>query len=76
MKSRCDTMQYEEDKHMGETSYEVRKRWLDKAYKRYTFNLRYDTDQHLIDFMEDNRESMGTTNIIRDALEMYIEAQK
>ena len=63
-------------KHMGETSYEVRKRWIDKAYKRYTFNLRYDTDKHLIDFMEDNRGTMGTTNIIRDALEMYIAAQK
>lgn len=58
------------------TSYEVKKRWLDKAYKRYNVNLRYDSDQFLIDYLESNKSKYGTTNIIRDALTAYIEAQK
>lgn len=61
---------------MGRTSSEVKARWMDKAYHKYMVNFRYDTDQHLIDFMEANKEKLGTTNIFRDALEMYIEAQK
>ena len=56
------------------TSYAVTKRWQDKTYKRYTTNLRYDTDQDVIDFIEKNKEKYGTTNIFRDALEMYMKA--
>lgn len=56
------------------TSYEVKKRWQDKNYKRYTTNLRYDTDQEIIDFLEKNKEKYGMTNIFRDALEMYIKS--
>lgn len=54
------------------TSYEVKKRWMDKAYHKYAAYLRYDTDQHIIDFLEANKESVGTTQIIREALELYI----
>lgn len=57
-----------------ETSYEVRKRWMDKAYKRYAVNLRYDSDQDVIDFIEKHKEKYGTTNIFRDALEMYVKS--
>jgi len=56
------------------TSSEVKKRWMDKAYKRYSLNLRYDTDQKLIDFVEANKDKYGTTAIFRDALEMYVDA--
>lgn len=59
---------------MGKTSYEVRKRWMDKAYQRYTFSLRFDTDQHLIDYIESNKDHIGTTQLIREALEEYIKA--
>ena len=54
------------------TSSEVKKRWIDKAYKRYAVNLRYDTDQRAIDFIEEHKEAYGTTNIFREALEMYM----
>lgn len=57
-----------------ETSYEVKKRWLDKTYKQYTVSLRHDTDQELIDFLAANTEKYGTTNIFRDALRMYMES--
>jgi hypothetical protein len=57
-----------------ETSYEVRKRWMDKAYKRYAISLRYDSDTELIDFIEKHKEKYGTTAIIRNALEMYIKS--
>ena len=56
------------------TSYEVRKRWMDKAYKRYSVNFRYDTDQEIIDFIEEHKDKIGTTNIVRDALEMYMKS--
>lgn len=54
------------------TSSEVKQRWKDKAYKRLTVYLRYDTDQQIIDFVETHKERYGTTNIFRDALEMYM----
>lgn len=54
------------------TSSEVKARWINKAYKRYMLNLRVDTDQDIIDFMESHKEKLGTSNIIRDALTMYI----
>lgn len=57
---------------MGRTSSEVKQRWMDKAYKKYMVQLRYDTDQDLIDFVEANKEKLGTTNIFREALELYI----
>lgn len=56
------------------TSSEVKSRWNKKTYKAYQVNLRYDEDQRLIDFVEDNKEKYGTTNIFRDALEMYVDA--
>lgn len=61
---------------MGKTSYEVRKRWKDKAYCSYQVNLRYDIDKDLIDFIEHNKGTMGTTQIFREALEMYVESEK
>jgi hypothetical protein len=54
------------------TTYEQRKAWMDKAYKRYNINLRYDTDEDLIDFIEANKDRVGTTQIIREALQMYV----
>ena len=56
------------------TSSEVKKRWMDKAYRKYTISLRYDTDQHIIDFVERNKEKYGTTNIFREALDRYIKS--
>ena len=58
------------------TSYEVKKRWADKAYKKYVVSFRYDTDQKLIDYIEENKEKLGTTNIIRDAMNMYVDAEE
>ena len=61
---------------MGKTSSEVKQRWMEKAYKKYLVSFRYDTDQEIIDFIEANKEKLGTTNIFRDALEMYVKANK
>ena len=56
------------------TSTEVKRRYNDKTYKRIAVYFRYDEDRDLIQFLEDNKEKLGTTNIFRDALEMYIKA--
>lgn len=57
---------------MGKTSSEVKERWKAKAYKRYMIYLRNDSDRKLIDYLEQNKERLGTTNIFRDALAEYI----
>lgn len=56
------------------TSSEVKARWINANYKRYGVSLRYDTDQHLIDYLERHKsdEGKGTTQIFRDALDLYI----
>lgn len=41
-------------------------------YKTYRVNLRYDTDQDLIDYMEKHKQAEGVTPIIREALENLI----
>lgn len=58
---------------MGKTSSEVKKRWMDKTYQKYLVNLRFDTDRRLIDFINANKEKIGTTEIFRVALEEYLD---
>lgn len=58
------------------TSTEVKQRWESKAYAKYNVRLRHDVDQDLIDFVEANKLEKGTSNIFRDALEMYINSTK
>jgi len=72
----CGTMDVTEVGTMAKTttSSEVKKRWMDKAYHKYAAYFRYDTDQHLIDFLEDNKDTIGVTQIFREALEMYMKA--
>lgn len=54
------------------TSTEVKNRWKKKAYKIYQVSLRYDTDKELIDFIENNKERIGMTQMFREALEQYM----
>lgn len=61
---------------MGKTSTEVKQRWESKAYTKYLVRFRNDTDRNLVDYLEKNKERMGTSNIFRDALEMYIKNEK
>lgn len=58
---------------MGRTSSEVKQRYNNKTYKRIVVSLRYDSDKELLEFLEANKEKEGTTNIFREALELYIE---
>lgn len=60
----------------GKTSTAVKQRWENKAYTKYLVRFRNDTDRNLIDYLEKNKERMGTSNIFRDALEMYIKNEK
>lgn len=57
------------------TSTEVKTRWIKKNYQRYAISFRFDTDQSIIDFVEKHKETYGTTNLFRDALEMYMNAK-
>lgn len=56
---------------MSYTSSDVKLRWKQKNYQRYVAHLRYDTDQHIIDYIEEHRAT-GVTQLFREALELYI----
>ena len=60
----------------GKTSTEVKQRWENKTYTKYMIRFRQDIDGHLIDFLEKNKERLGTTNIFREALEEYIKGKR
>lgn len=54
------------------TSTEVSERYKQKTYRHYDVRLRYDTDKELIDFVDANKDKIGTTQIFREALEAYL----
>lgn len=58
-------------KQRTHTSTKVKQRYKDKAYKRYQIYLRWDEDAESIRWIESHKESLGTTNIFREALEQY-----
>ena len=60
------------------TTPEQKAEWQKRNYHKYVISLRYDTDQELIDFIEEQKdaEGRGTTGVIREALKAYIKAQK
>ena len=50
------------------TSTEVKNRWKALNYRTYQINLRYDSDQELIDFVEEYKKThdgVGITDIFR-----------
>lgn len=58
---------------MGKPSTEAKQRWIDKNYQRFIISLRYDTDQDIIDYIEQKKdEGMNTTEIFREALEKIV----
>lgn len=61
---------------MSKTSTEVKQRWESKAYAKYLVRLRRDTDKSLIEYVEENKDRLGTSGIFRDALEEYIKNNK
>ena len=54
---------------IGKTSSEVKNRWESKTYKKYLVRLRADEDRELIEFIEQNKDTYGTTEIFRAGLE-------
>ena len=60
---------------MGKTSTEVKQRWIDKTYKRIMVSLRMDSaqDQRILNFLEDYKDIVGTTQIFREAMTQYID---
>jgi len=58
-------------KSIGKTSTQVKAKWNAENYKRYQIYLRYDEDQALIDYIEENKERTGTSELFRAALEKF-----
>lgn len=57
------------------TSTEVKNRWKASNYKTYQINLRYDTDQELIDFIEKfkkDNDGKGVTDMFRAGVEQFM----
>lgn len=59
-----------------EAKYAANRRWDDANYKSYKINLRIDNDEKLIAYIEANKAAVGTTQIIREALQMLIDSKK
>ena len=57
------------DKRKSKTSTEAKARWNAANYKRYQIYLRRDEDAELIEFIEENKEDIGTTELFRTGLE-------
>lgn len=57
---------------MGKTSSEVSERYKRKTYKYIPLRLRYDSDKRLLQFLEDYKDIIGTSQIFREALTEYI----
>lgn len=59
---------------MGKTSTEVKQRWIDKTYKRVTVSFRLDNaqDKRILQFIEDYKDVIGTTQMFREAMTQYI----
>ncbi len=51
------------------TSTEVKRRWNEKTYKRYQIYLRQEEDADLIAFIEQHKDTHGTSEIFRAGLE-------
>ena len=65
-----------EKKRKTFTSYEVKKRYDSKTYRKYALAFRVDEDKELIDYIEKNKDKVGTTEIFRTALEQYIKTEQ
>lgn len=61
---------------MSYTSSDVKMRYNEKSYHKINVRLRKEADADIIEFIEANKSKLGTTNMFREALEMYIEANK
>lgn len=51
------------------TSSEVKIRWMKANYKRYQVQLRIEDDADLIDFVNQYKDAVGTTELFRRGLE-------
>ena len=51
------------------TSTEVKNRWNAKTYRRVTVNLWQEEDAEIIRFMDERREKIGPTEIVRAGYE-------
>lgn len=51
------------------TSTEVKMRWINKTYNRYSINLRKDSDADIIQRIEDNKcKGISPTETIREMI--------
>lgn len=57
-----------EKKSSERTSYEVRRRWDQEHHKIYSIRLRLNEDAELIEFIESNKGSVGTSQLFREAI--------
>ena len=56
-------------------NYSAQDRWRADNLKRYTFSLRIDTDQELIDFIAKSKDSANISEIVREALQLLVDSK-
>ena len=58
------------------TSYEVKRRYDLKTYRKYSVSLRQDEDADLIRYIDQHKDQEGTTEIFRTALTEYLKTPR
>lgn len=53
----------------SKTSTEVKNRWNAKTYKRYQVSLRKDEDSEFLEWLEQNKDKYGPTEIFRAGID-------
>ena len=61
---------------MGKPRSELKNNWNAKTYKPYRIFLRRDEDADLIEWVENNKESFGLSNIFRVGVETLMDEEK
>ena len=56
------------------TSYEVHRRWDAANLKTYAVRLRIGADDHLINYIEERKKVVNTSQIIKEALELQLKS--
>lgn len=59
----------------SKASTQVKARWNAKTYKRYQIYLRIEEDAEIINFIEEKKKQLNTTEIFKNGIKELIKAE-
>ena len=55
--------------------YEAQEKWRSENLRQYAFTLNKKRDEDIIGFIDDNRDTYGMANLMREALQLLMESK-